>query len=169
MTSFALNLLFAATLVGLAVVGLVRAGVAGASARPSRVGAPLLAVVWALAVGFMTLRPGSGLGVRLNLVPLLFDGTGSAIDAVLNLFVFVPLGVLLVAAGVRFAPTFLVALGSTLAIEITQYAMDAGRTADINDIITNTAGACLGWAVAWSVRAAASRAATPTSVVLQRP
>ncbi|WP_368498613.1 VanZ family protein [Herbiconiux sp. A18JL235] len=169
MSSFALNLLFAATLSVLLVAGLVRAGVAGATDRPSRLGAPLLAVVWALAVGFMTLRPGSGLGVRLNLVPLLFDGPGSAVDAVLNLFVFVPLGVLLVAAGLRFAPTLLIGLGSTLAIEITQYATDAGRTADINDVITNTAGACLGWAVAWSVRALARRAAAAPSVAISRP
>jgi glycopeptide antibiotics resistance protein len=159
-----LYLLFAGALVALTLVALVRA--AGARPMPARWAAPLVGV-WAASVAVMTLRPGSGLGMRLNLVPILFDGPGSAVDAVLNVAVFVPLGLLLAAAAVRFRTTFVAALAITLTIEVTQYVTDAGRTADINDVITNVAGACLGWAVARAIRAVATR--TAARAALARP
>ncbi|TAJ49184.1 MAG: VanZ family protein [Herbiconiux sp.] len=152
MSSLALNLLFAAVL---ATVTLVGVGVL--VIRRRSIGAALaLGTVWAVSVAFMTLRPGSGLGMRVNLVPLAFDGRGSAIDAVLNVGVFVPLGIVLVLGGVRLGPAFLIGLVTTGTIEVTQYLLDVGRTADINDIITNTTGALVGWLAAAGVRAAAS-------------
>jgi glycopeptide antibiotics resistance protein len=151
-----LYLLFAGTLAMLTLVALVRA------ARPAplamRWSAPLV-LVWLAGVAVLTLRPGSGLGMRLNLVPILFDGPGSAVDAVLNVAVFVPFGLLLAAAAVRFRTTLAAALAITLTIEITQYISDVGRTADINDVLTNVAGASLGWAVARAIRAVATRVA----------
>jgi len=159
MSSLALNLLFAAVL---ATVTLVGVGVL--VIRRRSIGAALaLGTVWAVSVAFMTLRPGSGLGMRLNLVPLAFDGRGSAIDAVLNVGVFVPLGVVLVLAGVRLGPAFVIGLLATVSIEISQYLLDVGRTADINDVITNTAGALLGFGVAAAVRAAAAHPRTELS------
>ncbi|GAA2238698.1 VanZ family protein [Herbiconiux moechotypicola] len=155
-TTALLNLLFAAVLVALSAAAVVRAA---ASPAPSRRFAPALIAVWAVAVGYMTLRPGTGLGVRLNLVPILFDGTGSAIDAVLNVFVFVPLGLLLAAAGVRMRVALPLAFAVTLGIETTQYLTDLGRTADVNDLITNTLGAVLGWVVAHRIRLWARSAA----------
>lgn len=149
MSGLALNLLFAAVLATLTLVALVRAFVP-APVRPLPV--VLLTVIWAAAVGFMTLRPGTGLGVRLNLLPLQFDGPGSTVDAVLNTFVFVPLGLLMVLAGARLRTVLVVALASTLTIEVTQYVTDLGRTADINDVITNTLGALLGAAVLLALR-----------------
>ncbi|MFB2585508.1 VanZ family protein [Herbiconiux liukaitaii] len=175
MSTWVLNLLFAAVLgltsvvaLALAVAGPLRALVGTRSARgasgqvgragqvrrggrvhPAILGVVIpLAVLWAVATAYMTLRTGTGLGVRLNLLPLLFDGRGSAVDAVLNLFVFVPLGLLAAVAGARFRVLLLLAFAATLSIEVAQYAMDAGRTADINDIITNVTGACVGWLVA---------------------
>jgi VanZ family protein len=174
MSTFALNLAFAAVLavtsmaglalalvprrsVGAAAAGSVGSPAGAARAAGSRHGrvpavvvtaAVLLVLVWGVSVAYMTLRTGTGLGVRLNLLPLLFDGRGSAVDAVLNVFVFVPLGLLAAAAGIRFRALLPGALAVTLSIEIAQYVMDAGRTADVNDLITNTAGACLGWALA---------------------
>lgn len=149
-----LYLLFAGALAVLTLVAFVRA--AGPAPLPARWAVPLVAV-WGASVAVMTLRPGSGLGLRLNLVPILFDGPGSAVDAVLNVAVFVPFGLLLAAAAVRFRITFAAALAITLAIEVTQYLADAGRTADINDVLTNVAGACLGWAVARGIRAVSAR------------
>uniref|UniRef100_UPI0025C2B403 VanZ family protein n=1 Tax=Herbiconiux sp. TaxID=1871186 RepID=UPI0025C2B403 len=163
MSTFALNLAFAAVLAVTSMAGLalalvprraVGAPVGAAGSRRGRVpavvvtAAVLLMLVWGVSVAYMTLRTGTGLGVRLNLLPLLFDGRGSAVDAVLNVFVFVPLGLLAAAAGIRFRALLPGALAVTLSIEIAQYVMDVGRTADVNDLITNTAGACLGWAVA---------------------
>jgi glycopeptide antibiotics resistance protein len=149
MFGLALNLLFAAVLATLTLVALVRALVP-APVRPLPV--VLLTLIWAAAVGFMTLRPGTGLGVRLNLLPLQFDGPGSTVDAVLNTFVFLPLGLLMVLAGARLSTVLVVALASTLTIEVTQYVTDLGRTADVNDVITNTVGALLGAAVLLGLR-----------------
>ena len=154
--TLALNLLFAGVLATLSVVAMVRA----ADGRPARaVGVALLTAAWAAAVLFMTLRPGTGLGVRLNLIPLVVDGPGSAVDAVLNTFVFLPLGLLLAVGGARLRTVFVTALAITLFIETTQYLTDLGRTADVNDVITNVAGACLGWALASAIRSLAARLA----------
>ncbi|MGD8168501.1 VanZ family protein [Herbiconiux sp. P16] len=161
-----LYLLFAGALAALTLVAI------GSATRPTplpaRWAVPMVGV-WAASVAVMTLRPGSGLGMRLNLVPILFDGPASAVDAVLNVAVFVPFGLLLAAAAVRFRTAFAAALAITLTIEVSQYVTDAGRTADINDVLTNVAGACLGWAVARAIRAVAVRAAaarTPAPVRL---
>ncbi|WP_291055316.1 VanZ family protein [Herbiconiux sp.] len=157
-----LNLLFAGVLGTLVVVAVVRAF----DPRPARARAIVpLALLWAAAVLFMTLRPGTGLGVRLNLVPLIVDGPASALDAVLNVIVFVPLGLLLALTGIRLRSVFALALALTLVIETTQYLTDLGRTADINDVITNTAGACLGWAVARGLQHIAGRAGATRRVV----
>jgi hypothetical protein len=158
MFELALNLLFATVLGTLTLVAVGRGIV---PTRVARAPIVVLALVWGLAVAFMTLRPGTGLGVRLNLLPLQFDGAGSTIDAVLNTFVFVPLGLLLVLAGVRLRAVLLVALASTLTIETTQYVTDLGRTADINDIITNTAGALLGGVLMLGLRRIVPALATP--------
>jgi len=159
MTTFALNLLFAAVLGAVTLIGL---GVL-VTRRRSPGAALALGAVWAVSVAFMTLRPGSGLGMRLNLLPLLFDGRGSAIDAVLNVGVFVPLGVVLALAGARLRTAFIVGLAATLSIEVSQYVLDVGRTADINDVITNTVGALLGWGVAAAARAVAAGPRTELS------
>jgi VanZ family protein len=151
---FTINLLFATVLGALALLGLGRA------LDPRRLGrgwAVFFVVVWAASVAFMTLRPGSGLGMRLNLVPLRVDGPGTVVDVVLNVGVFVPLGIVLALRHVRFRSTLLIALGSTLFIEVTQYLSNVGRTADVNDLITNTTGACVGWALACSVQLLADR------------
>lgn len=153
-----LNLVFAGLLGTLLVVAVVRAASDPRAAR-ARAIVPLV-LLWAAAVLFMTLRPGTGLGVRLNLVPLIVDGPASALDAVLNVIVFVPLGLLLALSGMRLRNVLALALALTLFIETTQYLTDLGRTADINDVITNTAGACLGWAVARGIQRVGARVAS---------
>lgn len=145
--------LFALLLIGLTAFGAVRAALPNPLPRPwigIAVGA------WLLAVVFMTVRPGSGLGMRLNLVPVMVDGPGSAFDAFLNFFVFVPPGILLAVAGWRMLVVLAAALAVSLGIEIVQYLTDWGRTADVNDLITNVAGAALGWFAAWAIRRATS-------------
>ncbi|MCS5734420.1 VanZ family protein [Herbiconiux daphne] len=156
MLTLALNAAFAALLAALALVGVICA-FEPSPAHRGRIAA--LALIWLAAVLFMTLRPGTGLGVRLYLTPLVVDGPGSAVDAVLNVFVFVPLGLLLALAAVRFRTVLLGALALSLIIEVTQYVSDVGRTADINDIITNVTGACFGWALATAIHLLARRAA----------
>ena len=150
MTERILYALFAALLLALTVYGLLRAFRPRPDAR-----APVVAatVVWLAAVAFMTIRPGNGRGVRLNLIPIVFDGRGSAFDALLNVGVFVPLGLLLLALGWRLLAALGTGLGVSLTIEVIQYVTDAGRTADVNDLITNTLGTAIGWAVGYAVTA----------------
>lgn len=136
--------LFAAVLLVLALYGVVRA----VRHAPRRWTAVVALLVWLAWVVFMTVRPGNGRGVRLNLVPLL-DGRGSAFDALLNVGVFVPLGLLLGTLGWRVLAVLATGLAVSLSIEVVQYVSDLGRTADVNDLITNTLGTGIGWVVAW--------------------
>jgi glycopeptide antibiotics resistance protein len=150
--------LFALLLVSLAVAGVLRA-VRTERGRP-RWMIPAVGA-WLAATVFMTVRPGSGIGVRLNLIPVVVDGPGSALDAILNFFVFVPPGILLATLGWRLLPVLGAALAVTLGIELTQYVTDWGRTADVNDLITNVLGAGLGWLSAWSILRARSMPGAP--------
>jgi glycopeptide antibiotics resistance protein len=136
-------------LLGLTIFGLIRTFTTAPT--PGR-WVTLAVAAWLVAIVFMTVRPGSGLGVRLNLIPIIVDGPGSAFDAILNVVVFLPLGVLLATAGWRLLAGVAFAFAASLGIEITQYLTDWGRTADINDIITNVAGAAIGWLVVWAIR-----------------
>jgi len=66
-----------------------------------------------------------------------------------NVLLFVPLGILLplVSRRLRFWNGILIALGLSVGIELLQYASRAWgsyRLADINDVILNVLGACLG-------------------------
>lgn len=131
--------LFALLLVALTVLPLAwRARHTGA--RPRWV-LPALAV-WLLATAVMTLRPGAA-GWRVNLVPLTFRHGGLS-DLLLNIGVFVPLGILLVLAGLRRGLVVLAGFAVSLGIEVTQFLATSGRVSDVNDLISNTAGAALG-------------------------
>jgi VanZ like family len=143
-------LLFAALLATLTVVGLVRALRASTDRCRARGDAVAIAgvLVWLAAIVFMTVRPGNGRGVRLNLIPIVVDGPGSAFDAVLNVLVFVPPALLLATLGWRLLAVIAAAFAISLTIEVAQYVTDWGRTADVNDLITNTVGATVGWLVA---------------------
>jgi glycopeptide antibiotics resistance protein len=115
--------------------------------RGDRIAIGLVLTAWLAGLLFMTLRPSAGRGSLLNLVPLKFEGPGAVVDAVLNVGVFVPLGLLLAAAAVRFPVALLIGLLLSAAIEVSQYLVQVGRTSDVNDLITNTTGTVLGWAV----------------------
>jgi VanZ family protein len=155
--------LFAIVLLALTVLGVVRA------VRASIVRTPLTrptwavaaVLVWLVALVFMTVRPGNGRGVRLNLIPIVVDGPGSALDAILNILVFVPPGLLLATIGWTLLRTIAAALATSLAIEVAQYVTDWGRTADVNDLITNVSGAALGWVIAWAIMRVGGRPSRP--------
>ena len=102
-----------------------------------------LAAVLAL-VGFpnlTTLR----VDLTVNLIPFL-DLAADFKNACLNVLLFVPLGVLLPMLWGRFRSakrTVLAGLAVSFAIEFSQ--IFTFRTTDVNDLITNTAGAALGF------------------------
>lgn len=147
--------LFALLLVGLSVFGVIRAWMR--TALPPQVAIGTL-TAWLAALLFMTLRP-AGSAVRLNLVPDLGGADFSAFDTLANVAVFVPLGLILVAAHGKLLAAIGLGAAVSLGVEVTQYLVDVGRAADINDLITNTAGAALGWAIGWAVRAGRRRRA----------
>jgi glycopeptide antibiotics resistance protein len=93
---------------------------------------------------------------RFNWIPLL---TIDVKTFVLNVVMTVPLGMMLplLVARVRSVRTVaLIAAVTSGCIEVVQFALDvgldAGRTADVNDLIANTLGAVLGF---WAISAAA--------------
>lgn len=166
MTGFSAELAFAAVLVVVSIAGVVlvvrRARrttgdrttshrTAGGTPRGDRVAVALSLAAWLAGLLFLTMRPSSGKGTLLNLVPLSFQGPGAVVDAVLNVGVFIPLGLLLVAAGIRFAVALLIGLLLSVGIELSQYLAQVGRTADVNDLLTNTTGTVLGWAVGTAI------------------
>lgn len=76
-----------------------------------------------------------------------------------NFLLFLPLGVLLplVRRGLRFRSGVQIALAVSIGIELLQYlsrAWGSKRLADVNDVILNVAGACLGLAVVTLLRSA---------------
>jgi len=119
--------------------------------RGDRIAIAVFLAAWLAGLLFMTLRPSSGRGSLLNLVPLSFEGPGAVVDAVLNVGVFMPLGLLLAAAAIRFPVALLIGLMLSVTIELSQFVVQVGRTSDINDLITNTTGTVLGWALGAAV------------------
>ena len=160
MSGFPFELAYAALLAVTGVAGIVfavrgsrsrRGPRASRVARSDRIAIAVFLAAWLAGLLFMTLRPSSGRGSLLNLVPLSFAGPGAVVDAVLNVGVFVPLGLLLAAAAVRFPVALLVGSVLSVVIELSQFVVQVGRTSDINDLITNTTGTVLGWAVGAAV------------------
>jgi len=119
--------------------------------RGDRIAIAVFLAAWLAGLLFMTLRPSSGRGSLLNLVPLSFEGPGAVVDAVLNVGVFMPLGLLLAAAAIRLPVALLIGLMLSVTIELSQFVVQVGRTSDINDLITNTTGTVLGWALGAAV------------------
>jgi glycopeptide antibiotics resistance protein len=147
--------LFALLLVALIVFGVARSW---APAPLSRRATALALGGWLIALLFMTLRS-AGSSARLNLVPDLGGRYFSAFDTFANVAVFLPLGLVLAAAAWRAVPVVALGMAVSVAIELTQYLLDIGRSADINDVITNSAGAALGFCLGWAIRRARSRRA----------
>lgn len=141
--------LFALLLIGLTAFGVV-AAVRRTPPRPVVVAITLGA--WLVALLFMTLRP-AGSSVRINLVPDLGGADFSAFDTLANVAVFLPLGLILAAAGQKALPTVATGAAVSLGVEAAQFIVNVGRAADVNDLITNTLGAALGWAIGWAIRA----------------
>ena len=131
-----------------------------------------LAVLYVMGLGCFTLYPlpegtaGPGItyGIPWQLDPLAFvddfarEGLSTRPQLGFNIVLFIPLGFIasrLVRLG--FVPTVLVGFATSLVIEVAQgtglfgiypYAF---RTADVNDLMYNTAGAALGWLTAAAV------------------
>jgi glycopeptide antibiotics resistance protein len=139
-------------LLGVAAIGLVRVGRHRLGwTRSATIGLAL----WIAAAARLTLTPGhSG---RLNLVPFDFGANATPYEPLANVLLFVPLGLLIATAGRRLGAVVGLGFGLSIVIEVTQYLLDNGRTADVNDVIENTLGTLLGWLVVLVVRRVVAR------------
>ncbi|BDM69227.1 hypothetical protein HEK616_27140 [Streptomyces nigrescens] len=78
---------------------------------------------------------------------------------------FLPGGVLFAALGCRWFTAGLFGFSGSLAIETTQYLVHSGRTSDLNDLLSNTLGCLVGFAVAALVGTAVGRSPEPSTTV----
>lgn len=72
-------------------------------------------------------------------------GDLGAVDVTLNILLFIPLGIGLSLLGGSFARTLLIVMLTSLAVEVLQLSLIAGRDASLSDLLTNVAGAMLGY------------------------
>ena len=98
-----------------------------------------------LAIGWATLLP------ELDQVPgnhlCLICGTFGGVDALLNVILFMPLGVGLALLGCRATRAIAVAFALSAVIELAQLLVVTGRDATIGDVLMNTVGGALGFAL----------------------
>lgn len=121
-----------------------------------------LSAVW---IGFFTLRPGSH-------GPIGFRPGGYLLtDLILNVILFVPLGLALGGAGARPRTAAAIGLIASTAIELSQLWWIPGRYASVHDVITNTAGTVLGALIVahWDRRRKIWRVAGPVAAGLIVP
>src|ERR1051325_7402966 len=97
------------------------------------------------AIGLATLTPQPS-GATLPHYCLICGSFGT-VDAILNVLLFVPLGVGLAGFRVRARNALLFVAALSVAIELTQLAI-AGRDSTIGDVVFNTLGGALGFAIA---------------------
>ena len=112
-----------------------------------------------IAIGLLTLRPTADTDTISFWC--LKCGDRPAVDVLLNILLFVPLGTGLALYGVPFRRAALLALACTCSIETLQYFAIAGRYASLRDILTNFTGAVIGYALGrdWRILLAPNRAA----------
>ena len=106
----------------------------------------LLTIAWLTVIALATLLPIPSqeiLSARTPWYCVLCGPRGTA-DFVLNVVLFVPLGVGLVLMGVRPVLAAVACLGLTLGVETLQLTLVPGRDAALGDVIANTGGGLLG-------------------------
>ena len=77
-----------------------------------------------------------------------FTGAGDLADALLNIGLFVPLGIALDIARVRRGRAIAIALATTVTVELLQGLVIPGRQASVGDVLMNVLGGWLGHAIA---------------------
>jgi hypothetical protein len=121
-------------------------GVAGT--RSARTAGAAVTIASAMAIGWLTLGPGqTGMPAVTGRIYLLTD-------IVLNVLLFMPLGVGLALLGIRVRSALVIGTLASVAIELSQRWIP-GRTASVYDILTNGLGTAFGaiLVAAWDDRA----------------
>jgi VanZ family protein len=118
--------------------------------RRARASGAVLVLASVLAIASLTLFPTEGESAGPTLC--LLCGDRGLADAVLNVLMFVPLGVGLALAGAGLLGATLLGAAFTLGIELLQ-ALIPGRDASVSDLVFNTLGCVLGAALVRSAPA----------------
>jgi hypothetical protein len=95
-----------------------------------------------LAIAVLTLSPQQG-ATKLPLSWCLLCGDTSVLDAILNVLLFIPLGMGLRLAGFSRRRAFAIGLVTTITVEVLQYWIP-GRDSSLGDIVTNSVGTLVG-------------------------
>lgn len=100
----------------------------------------------AVAVALLTLLPHPGQEELVRATPptCLVCGSLGGVDVILNVLLFVPVGLGLGLLGVPWPLVAAVGLGASGLVELLQMEVVAGRDASLSDLITNSAGTILG-------------------------
>ncbi|MCG9683147.1 VanZ family protein [Vibrio sp. Isolate23] len=107
----------------------------------------LLSLIWITALITLTFGTPSGGGSAINFTLLDVTNRADVIDACLNTLLFLPCGMLLRLISMRCFPSIIVSGTLSTLIEVMQFAIGAGRTSDLNDLLFNTLGAILGFSL----------------------
>jgi VanZ family protein len=105
----------------------------------------VIAVANLAVIAFATLLPEPGAAPGSHLC--LSCGPLGGVNSVLNIFLFVPLGIGLALAGIPGKRTIVAMCALSVLIETTQLLVIPGRYATVGDVLTNTLGGALGFAI----------------------
>src|SRR5256885_7828136 len=103
----------------------------------------VVASLGVIAVTTLLPEPGTGTGGHFCLI----CGPVGGVSAILNVFLFVPLGLGLALCGMPWRRALAAAVGLSIVIETTQLVAIPGRYAALGDVITNGIGGALGFAI----------------------
>ena len=105
----------------------------------------IITVASLVAIAIATLSPETGPAVGSHFC--LICGSVGTVDAILNVILFLPLGVGLALGGARGKNALVWAFALSALIETTQLVLISGRHSTIGDVVTNTLGGALGFAI----------------------
>lgn len=109
----------------------------------------VLVIASLAAIGYATLLPEAGTAHESHLC--LVCGTLGGVSAILNVLLFMPLGIGLAISGFSGKRAIILMCALSALIETTQLFFIPGRNATIGDVFTNSLGGALGFAVARNI------------------
>jgi len=105
----------------------------------------IITIAGLVAIGIATLSPETGPAIGSHFC--LICGSVGTVDAILNVILFVPLGVGLALGGARGKNALIWVFALSALIETAQLFLISGRDSSVGDVLTNTLGGAFGFAI----------------------